>query len=284
MRRLYINKECFVIFFVFLVGLFGLFADKLINIKPSSPEATIVYNCVMIGIIVMALYLNTMAPIFIMERKDRFIIQYEHKRRTILKRDITAFRYPVKHKRSLCYRIVVNDNEALTFFGMWGRLRDTACNWEREHGLPVYQDEPNNNYKSDDCCFSFVPRFSSFFTDRRAVLIFAFAPGMIRMIRPPFNMVNVILFFMMAAAAYLICMYLTSFHVADGVLKTENAVARRYNHTIPLDSIKWIMIADANLCIKLKDGRAIVVRYKLSKEQLTDFSNAFGSMGIPVIY
>ena len=89
---------------------------------------------------------------------------------------------------------------------------------------------------------------------------------------------------MMAAAAYLICMYLTSFHVADGVLKTENAVARRYNHTIPLDSIKWIMIADANLCIKLKDGRAIVVRYKLSKEQLTDFSNAFGSMGIPVIY
>ena len=88
----------------------------------------------------------------------------------------------------------------------------------------------------------------------------------------------------MAAAAYLICMYLTSFHVADGVLKTENAVARRYNHTIPLESIKWIMIADANLCIKQKDGRAVVVRYKLSKEQLTDFSNAFGSMGIPVIY
>ena len=283
MKRLYVNKDSLLVCLIFMVGLFGLFADRFISIKPSSPESTIVYNCLMVGLMVMALYLNTLVPIFIVESNDKFIIQYEHKRRIVLKRDITAFRYPVKYKRSLGYRIVVNDNEALIFYGMWGSLRDSACRWEREHGLPVYNDEPNNNYVPGDYSFSFVPQFSSFFMDRRAILVFALVPGATRMFRSPFDMVSVILLFMMIAAAYTLSMYLTSFHVENGVLRTENAVARQYNHTIPLDSIKWIMVADANLCIKLKDGTAIVVRYKLSKEQLADFCNAFGSIGIPVI-
>lgn len=82
---------------------------------------------------------------------------------------------------------------------------------------------------------------------------------------------------------YVVGMYMTNFYVENEKLVIKNVVARRYNNTIDLADIKWIMVADANMCIKLKDGRAVVVRYVLSPGELQEFSNAFGSIGIPCI-
>lgn len=284
MKHLYINKEFFVLLFIFMLGLSGFLIGTCTDLEFSSLEVWLVYNAMTIGIMALAVYLNTKSPMCIMEYEDRFILQYEHKRLTFLKSDISALRYPVKHQRTLCYRFVIGNRYVLNLFGMWGNLRDTVCEWEREHGLPTYQDEPANNYKDGDYSFAFSSTLSAFMTDRRAIFILMIIPCIIRMVRPPFGIANVICLILTLCAVYVVNMYLTSFDVEDGVLTIKNTLIKRYNHSIKLSDIKWIMIAEVNMCIKLKDGKAIVVRYKLSKEQLQDFCDTFDSIGIPCIY
>lgn len=272
-----------VVLFVFLMGLFGLLAGFCMDIEFSSYGALVLYAAMMVGIMVLAIYLNTKSPMCIMEYDDRFILLYEHKRVTLYKRDISALRYPVKRERSLCYRFVIDNRKVLDLYGMWGNMRKAASAWEREHGLPTYQDGPINNYKETDCSFSFSPIFSTFITDKRSIFILVMIPAVVRMVSPPYSMFNVVLFLMVLCAAYVHSLYITHFCVEGGWLKIKNTFIKRSNHTIRLSDIKWIMVAEANMCIKLKDGEAIVVRYKFSQTQLQDFSNAFGSIGIPCI-
>lgn len=67
MRHLYINKDAMVVLFVFLMGLFGLLAGFCMDIEFSSYGVFVLYAAMMVGIMVLAIYLNTKSPMCIME-------------------------------------------------------------------------------------------------------------------------------------------------------------------------------------------------------------------------
>lgn len=107
MRHLYINKEFFVLVFIFMLGVGGIFLAKIFVYTNYSLSDSVLFYLIMFGIMGVAIYLNTKSPMLIWENEDKFILQYEHKRQTIFKDEITALRYPVKYQKTLCYRIVV---------------------------------------------------------------------------------------------------------------------------------------------------------------------------------
>lgn len=282
LRHLYLNKAGAA--FVLVALFFVCIACWCVAERPFGGNNGLMLFVVIL-FAVMFSWVAATTPLLICDRGYGLLLVYLYKARTIFMRDITAFRYPVNHNNTLCYRIVVGTEEVLDITGKWGRLSELVADWERQNGLPDYQDEPVNTYRPTDVSFEFRPSLRSLF-DRRAAFLLVCVISMlaVRLVVPPYGAVTVWIAVAIVALGGLLCKFFTCFAKDGGLLKMTNFVVRKCNHSISLEAVKWVMIVRDDVCVKLKDGHVVKVRHGLSDDDVQQLANALDSIGIPCRY
>ena len=282
-KMICINKACFIVYPISLVGIWGMAMDTFIIKEESSIESTLAFYGIMLYLTIFPIWFFRKVPLCIIEKGKALTMYYEtFRKRVIGFNEIVAFNYPVTTGKRITYNIITKDKEIIQLEDDYSNLKSICFKWNMEYRGEEYRKSMVSKYADNGEHYSFSTRWTEacFGLQTIMLVLLLVIPFFKIATEKPMSTAAFILAVMLAGGVYLWLYTLTSFSVKAGTFIARNHFTKNNNLAIELSRVAWIHIGRYRINIMMADGKAHGISHKLSSSQIEDFKRKLQGLGI----